>query len=114
MKKNILAVLVTLMVAGIACGLFIIKDSIAHEKELDSAIFELQSEIDELNRKLEEKTDDCVEISNEMDELCEQVYNMKNGDPYKVEIEHGNEIHIWESDMKGLFPNHSHTVMTIY
>lgn len=120
MKKIILTVLVTLGVAGVACGFIINEINIKHEEELAALKVDHQIEMDGMNNslsrvseELEKAIADYVALDDEMNELYDQVYNMQNGKAYNVTIKHNDETHTWKSDMKGLFPTKTHLVSTV-
>ncbi len=127
MKKIILTVLVTLGVAAIACGFIINGINIMHEEELAALKVDHQIEVNAIGNEYDnviknynemvdeyyKVNDELCDMKDEMEELYEQVYKMQNGEAYEVRIEHDGAVHIWESDMEGLFPKHSHSIMRV-
>lgn len=98
MKKIIVSVIIAVcvIVAGVGC-VVITKIDQAHETEFEALAQDYEAQI----KSLEEKNS---ELEADLEELSDQVYNMKTGEAYVVTIDHDGETHTWESNNeRGLF-----------
>lgn len=118
MKKIILTIMVTLGVAAIAGGLMFNKINEEHRAEIDELKADHQIRVKALTNQYDHVVEDYEDMigelnrtQDEMNDLYEQVYNMQNGEAYKVRIEHDGKTHYWESDNEGIFKSVSHTVI---
>ena len=92
MKKIIISVIIAVcvIVAGVGC-VVITKIDQDHEAELEALTQDYEAQIESLE-------EENLRLEAELEELSDQVYNMKTGEAYDVTIDHDGEIHTWKSD----------------
>mgnify|MGYP004631531695 FL=1 len=112
MKKMIIGMVVGMIIMSCAGFIGFIGITKNHEAELAKTKEEYETQISELEDKQYQLNEKYTDTEENYSELQEQVWNMKNGKPYEVKIDHDNKRHIYESNNK-LFSTESETIIEV-
>ena len=110
MKKTLLTIIVTVCVMFIGFTAYINKIENSYEAKLEEAndLYEMEMWLRKL--EVEDTTNDLNDVTEEYNELQNQVWNMMNDNAYNVRVEHDDKVYHYRSDNKGLFPSKSVTI----
>jgi hypothetical protein len=87
MKKTIIAILVTVCVMTIIGGVYINYINDCHVKEIEGLTNQYEERIGDLKDNYRYLNNDYERLSEDMDELENQVYNMMNGEYYDISVD---------------------------
>lgn len=100
LKKMIISMVVGMMIMGCVgfVGLHMVTKS--YENKLAETKKEYEHQISELENNYYWLNEKYTKLNDQHSELEKQVWNLKNGKPYDIKINHGKKLYTYESKNK--------------